>query len=73
MDWEPLITTLGLAAPVVLSATVAIYLQWARVKRARLRAERQRLPNSTEPPAPIPWYSLRPEKRVSARRKGDLQ
>lgn len=55
---------LTLAIPLLIAAGVALLLQWLRLRRARIRAERLQLPPSTEPPEPNePWYSLRPKRR----------
>lgn len=73
MNWKPLLDALALGSPIIVTATVALYLSWVRVRRARLRAERQKLPPSTEPPQPkIPWYSLKPRPRARRNGKGDL-
>lgn len=61
---EAILTALTIGAPLIVTALVALGVQWIRVRRARLRAERMLLPPSTEPPEPPePWYSLRPRKR----------
>lgn len=58
------LAALTASIPLLVAGLVALVLQWLRVRRARLRAERQLLPPSTEPPAPAePWYSIRPRKR----------
>lgn len=62
---EAALAALTVGVPVLVTGLVALCLQWLRVRRARLRAERQMLPPSTEPPEPSePWYSLRPRKRL---------
>lgn len=68
---ESILNALALGSPLIVTAAVALALQWMRVRRARLRAERLRLPPSTEPPEPaVPWYSLRPRRKRS-NGKGD--
>lgn len=55
---------LAIVTPWIVVALGALIVQWIRVRRARLRAERLQLPPSTLPPEPpLPWYSLRPRKR----------
>lgn len=62
--WSTLVGSLVLAIPLIVAGGVAVIVQWLRVRRARLRAERMLLPPSTEPPEPPePWYSLRPRRR----------
>lgn len=66
---EALWGTLAIATPLIVTALVALILQWLRVRRAKLRVQRLLLPPSTEPPAPPePWYSLRPRKRKKGKR-----
>jgi len=55
-------SALALGAPLIVAAMVALFLQWLRVRRAKLRAERLQLPPTTPPPPP--WYSLRPSLRA---------
>ncbi len=55
---------LALGVPLIIGALVSLFVQWLRLRRAKLRAQRLMLPPSTEPPEPSePWYSLRPKRK----------
>lgn len=63
---------LTIGVPLLIAAGVAWGIQWLRLRRAQLRAQRMELPPSSEPPEPSdPWYSLRPlaTRLQSARRR----
>lgn len=53
---------LTLAAPVLIAAAAGYALKWLQLQRARLRAERLKLPPSSEPPRPSWWQSIRPKR-----------
>lgn len=47
---ETILSALAVGTPLIVAGLIGWLLQWLRVRRARLRAERLRLPPSTTPP-----------------------
>lgn len=64
---------LATAAPVLVGALVPVIVYWLRVRKARLRAERQMLPPSSEPPRPSWWQSIRPRQLRRRRAPAELE
>jgi hypothetical protein len=61
---ESIWAALAVGVPLIVTALVSLFLQWLRLRRAKLRAQRMLLPPSSEPPEPPePWYSLRPRRQ----------
>jgi hypothetical protein len=61
---DAILAALTVGVGSLIGALIALAIQWLRVRRAKLRAERLELPPSTEPPPPRePWYSLRPRRK----------
>lgn len=63
---DAVFAALTAGVPLLIGALVALVLQWLRLRRARLRAERLQLPPSTDPP---PAESLKPLLRPRRQRK----